>query len=130
MNDFPLNEPHSPDISHFPDNRTACRTLMVQLQTDATAIKDQIAAQNLSCQAGRTQMDPVWFHRARTALRHKRRELAELQEHIKSLPGSTRNRKSRLKDFIIKTVRSDYGDDEWKTILDHAHRLLESNGAG
>ena len=128
MNDFKHNTSTNPRGA-FPDDRTSCRSLLVQMQTDAAAIKDQIAAQNLACQAGRTRMDPDWFHRARTALRHKRREIAELQAHMKSLPGSSQNRKARLKDCIIETVRPDYGDEEWKSVLDQAHHLLESHGA-
>ncbi|WP_241893386.1 hypothetical protein [Magnetofaba australis] len=128
MNQFP-HDTSSPPGGSFPDNRAACQSLLVRMQTDAAAIKDQIAAQNLACQAGRTRMDPDWFHRARTALRHKRREIAELQAHMKSLPGSSRDRRYRLKDCIIETVRPDYGDDEWRSVLDQAHRLLDTHGA-
>ena len=128
MNEFSHNT-SSPLGGSLPDDRTACQSLLVRMQTDAAAIKDQIAAQNLACQAGRTRMDPDWFHRARTALRHKRREIAELQAHMKSLPGSSRDRRSRLKDCIIETVRPDYGDDEWRSVLDQAHRLLDAHGA-
>jgi hypothetical protein len=32
-------------------------------------------------------MDPRWYHRARTAIRHKRQQIAALTAHLQTLPS-------------------------------------------
>ena len=67
--------------------RAACRTAIDQLRGDIDAIKAQIAAADLERQARRGKMDPRWYHRARTAIRHKRQQIAVLTAHLQSLPA-------------------------------------------
>lgn len=112
----------------LPNTREECRTLIRQLQSDITAIKDQIAAADLDRQTKRGQLDARWYHRARTAMRFKRQELAELTAYMGTLPGRTRDRKTRLKDAIIETVRPDYDDAEWQGVMDEAHDRMDSKG--
>ncbi|MBF0184723.1 MAG: hypothetical protein HQM06_10100 [Magnetococcales bacterium] len=98
----------------------------MQLQSEITAIRDQIAANDLARQANGERMDAQWYHRARTAIRFKREELAHLQEHYRTLPGSANERKEKLKECIIAVVRTDYSDEQWREVMDEAHRLLLS----
>ena len=108
----------------LPATREQCRVMIRQLQSDIAAIKDQIATADLDRQARRSQMDARWYHRARTALRFKREEVADLTAHLGTLPGGVLERKTLLKDAIIETVRPDYDDGEWQGVMDEAHRLL------
>ena len=123
-----LNHRDERDKTPLPATREECRARLIQLQSDIAAIRDQIAAADLDRQARGGQMDAGWYHRARTALRFKREELARLQAHQRTLPGGPAERKERLQACIIAAVRPDYNDDEWREVLDEAHRLLLSQG--
>jgi hypothetical protein len=70
----------------LPASRPACRAAIDQLRGDVDAIRAQIAAADLERQARRGKMDPRWFHRARTAMRHKRHQIAALTAHLQTLP--------------------------------------------
>ena len=118
------------DNPPLPETRAVCRERIIMLQSEIAAIRDQIAAADLDRQARGGRMDARWYHRARTALRFKREEMARLQDHLHHLPGGARERKARLKDAIIETVRADYGDDDWQQVLDEAHRILNSPESG
>ncbi|MBF0140231.1 MAG: hypothetical protein HQL77_14100 [Magnetococcales bacterium] len=101
---------------------------MIKLQFEISSIRDQIASADMDRQARGGHMNARWYHRARTALRIKKEELAHLMDHIKGLPDASRQRKASLKDAIIETVREDYDDDEWQSVMDDAHHLLNSKG--
>ncbi|MBF0160023.1 MAG: hypothetical protein HQL58_10935 [Magnetococcales bacterium] len=97
---------------------------MIRLQSDIAAIRDQLAATDMDRQAKGETMDANWFHRAKTAIRFKREELAHLQEHLRTLPDGPRERKQRLQECILAIVRSDYDNDEWQEVLDKAHDIM------
>ncbi|MBF0181931.1 MAG: hypothetical protein HQM03_18085 [Magnetococcales bacterium] len=101
---------------------------MIQLQTDIAAIRDQIAVADLNRQVNSLPMNPAWFARARSALRHKREELARMQEHLRSLPGGPEESKTQLKECIIRVVRDHFSEEQWRTVLDRAHHLLATQG--
>ncbi|WP_081436303.1 hypothetical protein [Magnetococcus marinus] len=124
-----LNEQGGGDNPLLPESRKECREMMITLQSEITAIRDQIATADLQRQATGGRIDAAWFHRARTALRHKQERLARFKEHIRSLPGDRQERKQRLKDAIIEVLRADYDDDEWRQVLDEAHDILEGKVA-
>jgi hypothetical protein len=64
--------------AELPATRAGCRAAIDQLRGDIDAIRAQIAAADLERQAKRGRMDPRWYHRARTAIRHKRQQIAAL----------------------------------------------------
>jgi hypothetical protein len=111
-----------PAPSQLPATRTEARARLIAIDDAIAAIRTQIAAADLKRQASRTPIDPDWFHRAKTALRHLERERAELRAHIAALPG----RKDRLKDHIIAVVREDYDDTGWAMVLEVAHRTQDA----
>ena len=51
---------------------------LIKLDDDIAKIRTQIATADLARQRGQRPIDPDWFHRARTALRHLCRERSEL----------------------------------------------------
>jgi hypothetical protein len=65
-------------------------------------------------------MDPRWYHRARTAIRHKRQRIAALTAHLQTLPP---DRKVGFKDCLIEILRDEFDDDAWQGFLDRAHAL-------
>ena len=73
----------------------------------------------------RGKMDARWFHRAKTALRHKQREAAAITAHMATLPAGP-SRRDGFKDCLIEVLRSDYDDDAWRSVLDRAHRLHDA----
>ncbi|NGZ05124.1 MAG: hypothetical protein G8237_02090 [Magnetococcales bacterium] len=101
---------------------------MIQLQSDIAAIRDQIAVADLNRQVNSLPMDPAWFARARSALRHKREELARMQEHLRRMPGGPEETKARLKECIIRVVRDHFTEEQWRTVMDRAHHLLATQG--
>jgi hypothetical protein len=105
-----------PTSEHLPATRADARARLIEIDDAIAAIRTQIAAADLKRQAARTPIDPDWFHRAKTALRHLERERAELRERVATLPSA----RDRLKDHIIAVVRPDYDDEAWATVLDMA----------
>lgn len=104
-----------------PDTRrAACLARLAELNDEIAAIRTQIAAADLDRQARRGSGDARWFHRARTALRHRRREAGDIAAVLAALPS----RKDGLKDQIIAVLRPNYDDDAWRAVLDEAHRRL------
>jgi hypothetical protein len=100
----------------IPATRAAARARLIEIDDAIAAIRTQIAAADLKRQASRTPIDPDWFHRAKTALRHLERERAELRAAMPSLPSD----RDRLKDRIIAVVRPDYDDEAWAMVLEVA----------
>jgi hypothetical protein len=110
----------------MPATRAACRSAIDQLRGDIDAIRAQIAAADLERQARRGKMDPRWYHRARTAIRHKRQQIAELTAHLQSLPS---DRKVGFKDCLIEVLRDEFDDEAWQSFLDRANALHEQREA-
>ena len=78
------------------------------------------AAADLERQANHGRMDPRWYHRARTAIRFKRQEIAALSAHMRTLPAES-GRKDAFKDCLIEVLRDEFDDDAWHGLLDRAH---------
>jgi hypothetical protein len=108
----------------LPPTREACRARLAELQSDIAAIRAQIAAADLERQSRRGKMDARWFHRAKTALRHKQREAAAITAHMATLPAGP-SRRDGFKDCLIEVLRPDYDDEAWRSALDRAHQLQE-----
>ena len=106
----------------LPASRSACRAAIDQLRGDIDAIKAQIATADLERQANHGKMDPRWYHRARTAMRHKRQQIAALAAHMQTLPP---DRKGGLKDCLIEVLRGEFDDEAWSAFLDRAHALQD-----
>jgi hypothetical protein len=112
----------------LPATRAGCRAAIDQLRADIDAIKAQIAAADLERQARRGRMDPRWYHRARTAIRHKRQQIAALTAHLPTLPADP-GRKVGFKDCLIEVLRDEFDDAAWQAFLDRAHALHERREA-
>jgi hypothetical protein len=120
MEDRTLVPPAPAGKVELPRSRPACRAAIEQLRGEIDAIKAQIAAADLERQARRGKMDPRWYHRARTAIRHKRQQIASLTAQMHSLPP---DRKIGFKDCLIEVLRDEYDDEAWEHFLDQAYAL-------
>ena len=123
-----MDTPHSaesaaaealPDAA--PDDR---RLRLAALDDNIARIRTQIAAADLERQAKGKKIDPSWFHRAKTAMRHLQRERAEL---LATNPA-TAMRKAALKDAIIAVVRREHDEASWAAGLNEAQRLAAGEG--
>jgi hypothetical protein len=110
-----------------PETVEACRERIAALRDDIAAIKAQIAAADLDRQERGGRMDARWFHRAKTALRHKQRELETTTVRLAALAARGRD---SLKDSLIAVVREDYDAEEWRAVLDEAHRRHDTRAEG
>jgi hypothetical protein len=99
-----------------PATRADARARLIAIDDAIAAIRTQIGAADLKRRASRTPIDPDWFHRAKTALRHLERERAELRAAMSAMPRD----RDRLKDRIIAVVRGDYDDAGWARVLEVA----------
>ena len=104
-----------------PDAR---RLRLAALDDNIARIRTQIAAADLERQAKGKKIDPSWFHRAKTAMRHLQRERAEL---LATNPA-TAMRKAALKDAIITVVRREHDEASWAAVLNEAQRLAAGEG--
>lgn len=111
-----------PAAASMPATRADARARLIEIDDAIAAIRTQIAAADLKRQASRAPIDPDWFHRAKTALRHLERERAELRARMITLPGP----KDRLKDHIIAVVRPDYDDEAWAMVLEVARATRDA----
>ena len=123
-----MDTPHSaesaaaealPDAA--PDDR---RLRLAALDDNIARIRTQIAAADLERQAKGKKIDPSWFHRAKTAMRHLQRERAEL---LATRPAAAM-RKAALKDAIIEVARREHDDASWAAVLNEAQRLAAGEG--
>ncbi|MEC7259021.1 MAG: hypothetical protein VXW58_14505 [Pseudomonadota bacterium] len=96
---------------------------LIELEDDIAKIRTQIATADLARQRGARPIDPDWFHRARTALRHLYRERAELMAQ-----GTGRRRREKLKDALIGILRERHDPDTWDGILAEAQARSEREG--
>ena len=100
------------------------RLRLAALDDNIARIRTQIAAADLERQARGKKIDPSWFHRAKTALRHLQRERTEL---LATGPAAA-TRKATLKDAIIEVVRREHDEASWAAVLNEAHRLAAGEG--
>ena len=93
---------------------------LIDLDDDIAKIRTQIATADLARQRGGKQIDPDWFHRARTALRHLTRERSEIVARQEG-----RRRRERLKDVIIAVLRERHDPAAWTEVLAQARLRVE-----
>ena len=96
---------------------------LIELDDAIAKIRTQIATADLARQRGHKPIDPDWFHRARTALRHLSRERAELLAQ-----GTGRRRREKLKDALIGILRERHDPETWEAILAEAQARSEGEG--
>ena len=96
---------------------------LIELDDDIAKIRTQIATADLARQRGQKPIDPDWFHRARTALRHLSRERSEL---LAKCTG--RRRREKLKDALIGVLRDRHDPETWDGILAEAQSRSEREG--
>ena len=96
---------------------------LIELDDAIAKIRTQIATADLARQRGQKPIDPDWFHRARTALRHLCRERAELLAL-----GTGRRRREQLKDALIGVLRERHDPETWSGILAEAQARSEREG--
>jgi hypothetical protein len=96
---------------------------LIELDDAIAKIRTQIATADLARQLGHKPIDPDWFHRAKTALRHLTRERAELLAQ-----GTGRRRREKLKDALIGVLRDRHDPETWSGILAEAQARAEREG--
>ena len=96
---------------------------LIELDDAIAKIRTQIATADMARQRGHKPIDPDWFHRARTALRHLSRERAELLAQ-----GTGRRRREKLKDALIGILRERHDPETWEAILAEAQARSEGEG--
>ena len=93
----------------------ACR--LDQIDNDMAAIKTQIAAADLRRQAQGRAIDPDWYHKAKTALRH-------LQTERRQLVVAKRCAKQAFKDQLIAVLREGSSQADWDAALAEARKRI------
>ena len=104
-----------------PPTRAEQQSRLAEIDDAMAAIRAQIAASDLQRQASRKPIDPRWFHRAKTALRHLQRERAELVQQ-------PRPRRESLKDCLIAVLRERHDETSWSAIIAEAQRRADGEG--
>jgi hypothetical protein len=97
---------------------------LIELDDAIAKIRTQIATADLARQKSRKPIDPDWFHKARTALRHLCRERAELVA-----VGSGQRRREVMKDALIGVLRERHDPEAWAAVLAEARLRCEWEGA-
>ena len=119
MTDMTNVAPAAANTPAMPDDQRR----LIELDDAIAKIRTQIATADLARQRGARPIDPDWFHRARTALRHLCRERAELLAQ-----GTGRRRREKLKDALIGILRERHDPEAWSGILAEAQARSEREG--
>ena len=94
------------------------RAQILELDDAIANIRTQIATADLKRQAGVRPIDPDWFHRAKSALRHLQRTRAELTASLGA------SRKDRFKNAVIDVLRERHDEDSWREVLAQAQQRI------
>ena len=116
--------PKTPDALGLPDTPQGCRERLATLQDEITAIRIQIATTDIRRQTERKSLDAAWFHRAKTALRLKQQEAAQITTHLATLNQQEgASRRERFKDTLIEVLRAEHDENHWTALLERARSL-------
>lgn len=119
-----MNHPTQDPVVHLPDTPEGCRVRLAELHDEVRSIRIEISTRDLRRQAERLSVDSDWFHRASTALRHKRLEISLVQQHLDRLAGPSR--RDGMKDALISVLRAEFDDAAWARALARARQMLET----
>jgi hypothetical protein len=112
-------------VPRLPDSAQGCREQMVALQAEIASIRVQIATTDIRRQTEKKTLDPIWYHRAKTALRLKQQALAQVKAHLAVLNGGGGGRRDGFKDALIEAVRAECDDQQWAELVQRARTLHE-----
>lgn len=114
----------------LPATPAACRERLARLQDEITSIKTQIATADIRRQTEKKPLDPVGFHRARTALRMKQQALLEVRAHLSNLTQRSPASRQSLQAALIQVCRSACSEEQWQQLVQRAKQLqAEQEGA-
>ena len=108
----------------LPTTEWECRQRISWLQGEIASIRLQIATTDIRRQTEKKTLDPAWFHRAKTALRSRQRELAEVSAHLDTFGL----RRDGFKDALIEVMRAACDDQAWADLVQRARDLHQSQG--
>ena len=112
-------EPGKPDMTAQPPAEPRAR--LAEIDDAMASIKTQIASADLLRQASGKPIDPSWFHRAKTALRHLQRERAGLVQQ-------SRPRRESVKNCLIAVLRERHDEATWSGLIVEAHQRADREG--
>jgi hypothetical protein len=102
---------------------------MAALQGEIASIRIQIATTDIRRQTEKKTLDAAWFHRAKTALRLKQQELAQVTAHLATFDKrAAPKHRDAFKDTLIEVVRENCNDQEWAGLVQRARDLHASQG--
>lgn len=108
----------------LPSTLQGCRERLAALQDEIASIRIQIATTDIRRQTEKKSLDAAWFHRAKTALRLKQQEQAQLTAHMGKLNATQPNgSRAKFKDALIEVIRSEFDDERWKSVISRARAL-------
>jgi hypothetical protein len=119
----------TPEAVPLPDSAQSCRERMAALQGEIASIRIQIATTDIRRQTEKKTLDAAWFHRAKTALRLKQQELAQVAAHLATFDKrAAPKHREAFKDTLIEMVRENCNDQEWAGLVQRARDLHASQG--
>jgi hypothetical protein len=108
----------------LPSTVQGCRDRLAAVQDEMASIRIQIATTDIRRQTEKKSLDPTWFHRAKTALRLKQQEMAQLTAQIAKLCAEQGgSHRERFKDALIEVLRADCDEDRWQSVISRARAL-------
>ena len=101
---------------------------LIEIEDAIAKIRTQIATADLARQRTARPIDPDWFHRARTALRHLNRERAEIvarqggrRRREQPLRGPRRRHLPLRRDAALQDQRQRHGAHAWAASAERDH---------
>ena len=113
----------------LPSTWQGCQDRLATLRDEIASIRIQVALADIRRQTDKGSMDATHFHRAKTELRFKRQEVAQLIAHLAKLrrTGPVGHRE-RFKDALIEVLRADCDEAHWQSALSRARALQAQLG--
>ena len=112
MENYSLTGPQSRAL---PKTTEACRKRLAVLRDEIASIKLRLATNDMRRQSLRLGVDLDRFHRAKTALRAKQREVTEVSLELARL-RSLEPHPSYLK-ALFSALRREVGDEVWRDVM-------------
>lgn len=113
----------------LPSDLETCRSLMERLSSDCNRVRDQIEESDALWKATGRPQNPLWYRKAKSALRWMNRDRMRLQDHIARLrKAATAKGNQDENRLLILALREHVSPEVFQACVDKA-RAQAGGGA-
>jgi len=108
----------------LPESLEVCRELMERLTADCNRVRDQIEESDALWKATGRPQNPLWYRKAKSALRWMNRDRMRLQDHLARLrKAATAKGNQDENRLLIQALREHVSPEVFQSCVDKARAL-------